>query len=197
MPFRSNFNKPFLLRGFFCSEDNIKIEVTVFLSFLFKSGVCHSFMLCNLSTKKVSVTIIIIKAILNMILKAEKSLKCPLAGTKPKCFVGLVTNNVLSQVTVSFIVNFHLCNLNKAERSLKSPLAGTKQGEATHDVSSQVTDNFVNTKFVGQCVNEYQYYTRKILGGGGWPLHMKGGGMLVVLLKDVNFGFWSHFGSRL
>ena len=96
-----------------------------------------------------------------MTLKAEKSLKCQgLAGTKPKCFVGLVTNNVLSQVTVSFIANFHLCNLNKAERSLKSPLAGTKQGEATHNVSSQVTDNFVNTKFVGQCVNEYQYCTR-------------------------------------
>ena len=105
-----------------------------------------------------------------MILKAEKSLKCLLAGTKPECFVGLVSNNVLSQVTVSFIANFHLCNLNKAERSLKSPLAGTKQGVATHSVSSQVTDNFVNTKFVGQCVNEYQYCancTRKILAGGG------------------------------
>ena len=157
-----------------CSEDNIKIEVTVFLSFLFKSGVCHSFMLCNLSTKKVSVTII--KAILNMILKAEKSLKYPLAGTKPKCFVGLVTNNVLSQVTVCFIANFHLCNLNKAERSLTSPLAGTKQGVAKHSMSSQVTDNVVNTKFVGQCINEYQYCTRKIPGGGGVTLAYERGG---------------------
>ena len=25
--------------------------------------------------------------------------------------------------------------------------------------------------------------------------HMKGAGMLVVLLRGVNFGFWSHLGS--
>ena len=29
--------------------------------------------------------------------------------------------------------------------------------------------------------------------GGGAP-HMKGVGMLVVLLRGVNFGFWSHLG---
>ena len=29
--------------------------------------------------------------------------------------------------------------------------------------------------------------------GGGTP-HMKGVGMLVVLLKGINFGFWSHLG---
>ena len=28
-------------------------------------------------------------------------------------------------------------------------------------------------------------------GGGGAP-HIKGLGMLVVLLRGVNFGFWSH-----
>ena len=31
------------------------------------------------------------------------------------------------------------------------------------------------------------------LGGGGTP-HMKGVGMLVVSLRGVNFGFWSHLG---
>ena len=31
-------------------------------------------------------------------------------------------------------------------------------------------------------------------GGGGWFSHIKRGGMLVVSLRDVNFGFWSHFG---
>ena len=76
----------------------------MFLSFIFKSGVCHSFVLCNLSSKKVSVTVI--KKILNMIFKAKKSLKGALAGTKPKFFVGLVTYSVLSQVAVNFIVNF-------------------------------------------------------------------------------------------
>ena len=54
----------------------------MFLSFLFKSGVCHSFMLCNLSSKKVSVTVI--KKILNMIFKAKKSLKACLGWDKTK-----------------------------------------------------------------------------------------------------------------
>ena len=32
-------------------------------------------------------------------------------------------------------------------------------------------------------------------GGGGWGTsHMKGAGMLVVSLRGVNFGFWSHLG---
>ena len=30
-------------------------------------------------------------------------------------------------------------------------------------------------------------------GGGGAP-HMKGVGMLVVSLRGINFGFWSHIG---
>ena len=30
-------------------------------------------------------------------------------------------------------------------------------------------------------------------GGGGTP-HMKGVGVLVVSLRDVNFGFWSYLG---
>ena len=32
------------------------------------------------------------------------------------------------------------------------------------------------------------------LNGEGWDSHMKGTGMLVVLLRAVNFGFWSHLG---
>ena len=32
-------------------------------------------------------------------------------------------------------------------------------------------------------------------GGGGGDFHMKGTGMLVELLRGVNFGFWSHLGS--
>ena len=31
-------------------------------------------------------------------------------------------------------------------------------------------------------------------GGGGGTPHMKGVGMLVVLLRGVNFRFWSHLG---
>ena len=32
------------------------------------------------------------------------------------------------------------------------------------------------------------------LSPGGWTPHMKGLGMLVVSLRGVNFGFWSHLG---
>ena len=32
------------------------------------------------------------------------------------------------------------------------------------------------------------------LGGAGGTPHMKGLGMLVVSLRGVNFGFWSHLG---
>ena len=33
-------------------------------------------------------------------------------------------------------------------------------------------------------------------GGGGWggTLHMKQVGVLVISLRGVNFGFWSHLG---
>ena len=31
-------------------------------------------------------------------------------------------------------------------------------------------------------------------GGGGGGSHMNGAGMLVVSLRGVNFGFWSHLG---
>ena len=31
-------------------------------------------------------------------------------------------------------------------------------------------------------------------GGGGGTRHMKGVGMLVLSLRNVNFGFWSHLG---
>ena len=31
-------------------------------------------------------------------------------------------------------------------------------------------------------------------GGGGGESHIKGGGMLVISLRGVNFGFWSHLG---
>ena len=37
------------------------------------------------------------------------------------------------------------------------------------------------------------YATKRIPGGGGTP-HVKGVGMLVVSLRGVNFGFWSHLG---
>ena len=32
-------------------------------------------------------------------------------------------------------------------------------------------------------------------GGGGENSHMNGAGMLVVSLRGVNIGFWSHLGS--
>ena len=31
-------------------------------------------------------------------------------------------------------------------------------------------------------------------GGGGGGSHMKGAGMLVISLRGVNVGFWSHLG---
>ena len=31
-------------------------------------------------------------------------------------------------------------------------------------------------------------------GGGGRDSHMKGAGMLILSLRGVNFGFWSHLG---
>ena len=34
------------------------------------------------------------------------------------------------------------------------------------------------------------------MGGGRTP-HIKGVGMLVVSLRGVNFGFWSHFGCSV
>ena len=33
-----------------------------------------------------------------------------------------------------------------------------------------------------------------LVGGGGGTRQMKGVGMLVVSLRGVNFGFWSHLG---
>ena len=34
------------------------------------------------------------------------------------------------------------------------------------------------------------------VGGAGWQtLHMKGVGMLVVSLRGINFGVWSHLGN--
>ena len=32
-------------------------------------------------------------------------------------------------------------------------------------------------------------------GGGEGESHVKGAGILVVSLRGVNFGFWSHLGS--
>ena len=34
----------------------------------------------------------------------------------------------------------------------------------------------------------------ELSGGVGWTPHMKVVGMLVVSLRGVNFGFWSHLG---
>ena len=42
-------------------------------------------------------------------------------------------------------------------------------------------------------LHERQAGTMLFLGKGGNP-NMKGAGMLVVSLRDVNFRFWSHLG---
>ena len=41
---------------------------------------------------------------------------------------------------------------------------------------------------------ENKTYKLKVHFPGGGTLHMKGVGMLVVSLRGVNFGFWSHLG---
>ena len=41
---------------------------------------------------------------------------------------------------------------------------------------------------------ENKTYKLKVYFPGGGTLHMKGVGMLVVSLRGVNFGFWSHLG---
>ena len=41
---------------------------------------------------------------------------------------------------------------------------------------------------------ENKTYKLKVYFPGGWTPHMKGVGMLVVSLRGVNFGFWSHLG---
>ena len=40
--------------------------------------------------------------------------------------------------------------------------------------------------------NSSSFNSRAGVGGGGGYSHMKRAGMLVVSLKGVNFGFWSH-----
>ena len=42
-----------------------------------------------------------------------------------------------------------------------------------------------------KCIMSFLY---EFLFLGGWTPHMKGVGMLVVSLRGVNFGFWSHLG---
>ena len=37
-------------------------------------------------------------------------------------------------------------------------------------------------------------YAHALSPGGGGTMHMKGVGMLIVSLRGVNFGFWSHLG---
>ena len=45
-----------------------------------------------------------------------------------------------------------------------------------------------------QCDMKSFYCTPFSGGGGGGDSHMEGAGMLVVSLRGVNFGFWSHLG---
>ena len=42
-------------------------------------------------------------------------------------------------------------------------------------------------------LNTFSHDKRQKIAGG-WTPHMKGVGMLVVSLRGVNFGFWSHLG---
>ena len=46
----------------------------------------------------------------------------------------------------------------------------------------------------GLLQNLVLFATHGPVGGGRGDLHMKGAGMLVVSLRGVNFGFWSHLG---
>ena len=46
-----------------------------------------------------------------------------------------------------------------------------------------------NSEFQIRCIFEMKHATE--MKGGGTP-HMKWEGILVVLLRRVNFGFWSH-----
>ena len=62
------------------------------------------------------------------------------------------------------------------------------------------------TRFITNCdstVESLEYLSNmkgnkkvvvKDAGSGGGDYHMKGAGMLVVSLRGVNFGFWSHLG---
>ena len=44
------------------------------------------------------------------------------------------------------------------------------------------------------CFPSYPDHYLTARGGGGGTPHMRGVGMLVVSLRVVNFGFWSHLG---
>ena len=50
---------------------------------------------------------------------------------------------------------------------------------------------FVDTISSEEANRARAFVIRRGGGGGGAP-HIKGLGMLVVLLRFVNFGFWSH-----
>ena len=59
---------------------------------------------------------------------------------------------------------------------------------ALSSVKSRV---FVDTISSEETNRARAFVIRRGGGGGGAP-HIKGLGMLVVLLRGVNFGFWSH-----
>ena len=61
---------------------------------------------------------------------------------------------------------------------------------ALSSVESRV---FVDTINSEEANRARVFVIRRGGGGGGGAPHIKGLGMLVVLLRGVNFGFWSHF----
>ena len=60
---------------------------------------------------------------------------------------------------------------------------------ALSSVESRV---FVDTISSEEANRARAFVIRRGGGGGGGAPHIKGQGMLVILLRSVNFGFWSH-----
>ena len=52
----------------------------------------------------------------------------------------------------------------------------------------------LETSFIGSKRMTGIMWKERDYDPGGWTPHMKGVGMLVVSLRGVNFGFWSHLG---
>ena len=67
-------------------------------------------------------------------------------------------------------------------------------------VKEFVHGQFGKINFSSHCNRKMNYERVSVVwqppggGEGGGTPHMKVGGMLVVSLRDVNFGFWSHLG---
>ena len=61
-------------------------------------------------------------------------------------------------------------------------------------ISLYVSQNIMTQAAGGSVVVECENVGVGDLGGGGGDSHMERVGMLVVLLRGVNFGLWSHLG---